>query len=104
MSDPPFSTNEDVQEDLLSELLPHDEILFLHSCLDLFQESIASLCDTPIARSFLQSPMHLLLNESSAFHAQLSRQAQHISLPVSKRSVDLLGCLQTMLWDSVSLL
>ena len=43
-------------------------------------------------------------NESSAFHAQLSRQAQHISLPVSKRSVDLLGCLQTMLWVSVCLL
>lgn len=83
---------------------PHSKILSLRSCLDLFQESIASLCDTSIARPFLLSLTHLLFNESSAFHAQLSRQAQHISLPVSKRSVDLLGCLQTMLWVSVCLL
>lgn len=97
MSDLLCSTNEDFQEDLLSELLPHNEILSLHSCLDLFQESITFFCDTATARPFLLSPTHLLLNESSAFHAQLSRQAQHISLPVSKQSVDLLGYLQTML-------
>lgn len=100
MSDLLCSTNEDFQEDLLQWAAPSQWDFIFALMLGCFREASQLLryCHS----AAISAPTHLLLNESSAFHAQLSRQAQHISLPVSKQSVDLLGYLQTMLWELVS--